>query len=367
MNKIKELVDKLNYYTKLYDEGQPQISDKEWDDMYFKLAALEKETGIYLPDSPTQRVNFTIISKLEKVKHDHLMLSLNKTKTIDDIVSLIKGNECIGMCKMDGLTCSLTYKNGKLIKAETRGNGEVGENILHNALVIPSIPNKINNKNEIVVDGEIICTYENFRKFEKDYENPRNFAAGSIRLLNSKESYNRHLTFVAWDVIRGIDKILLSEKLVALEDLGFKVVPFLGTKLNSPNIIQDMINHLKDKAKDLDYPIDGIVFKIDNIKLFNEAGRTAHHFSGGIAYKFYDEEYETELEDIEWTMGRTGVLTPVAIFKPIRIDGTIVKRCSLFNLSVLKEKLGKPYTGQKIWVCKRNMIIPYITRAEVQG
>lgn len=364
MNKIKELVDKLNYYTKLYDEGQPQISDKEWDDMYFELVALEKETGIYLPDSPTQKVNFTIISKLEKVEHDHLMLSLNKTKTIDDIVSLIKDNQYIAMCKMDGLTCSLTYRDGKLIKAETRGNGEIGENILHNALVIPSIPNKINNKNEIVIDGEIICTYKNFKKFEKDYENPRNFAAGSIRLLNSKESYNRHLTFVAWDVIRGIDKTLLSEKLITLEDLGFKVVPFLCTKFNSPNIIQDMINHLKDKAKDLDYPIDGLVFKIDNVKLFNDAGRTAHHFSGGIAYKFYDEEYETELEDIEWTMGRTGVLTPVAIFKPIRIDGTIVKRCSLFNLSVLKEKLGKPYTGQKIWVCKRNMIIPYIEKAE---
>lgn len=366
MNKIKELVDKLNYYTKLYDEGQPQISDKEWDDMYFELVALEKETGIYLPDSPTQKVNFTIISKLEKVKHDHLMLSLNKTKTIDDIASLIKDNKYIGMCKMDGLTCSLTYKDGKLIKAETRGNGEIGENILHNALVIPSIPNKINNKNKIVVDGEIICTYENFKKFEKDYENPRNFAAGSIRLLNSKESYNRHLTFVAWDAIRGIDKTLLSEKLTALENLGFEVVPFLGTKLNSPNIIQDMINHLKDKAKDLDYPIDGIVFKIDNIKLFNEAGRTAHHFSGGIAYKFYDEEYETELEDIEWTMGRTGVLTPVAIFKPVRIEGSTVTRASLHNISIMKALLGdEPYIGQKIWVIKSNQIIPQITRAEV--
>ena len=166
MNKIKELVDKLNYYTKLYDEGQPQISDKEWDDMYFELVALEKETGIYLPESPTQKVNFTIISKLEKVEHDHLMLSLNKTKTIDDIVSLIKDNQYIGMCKMDGLTCSLTYRDGKLIKAETRGNGEIGENILHNALVISSIPNKINNKNEIVIDGEIICTYKNFKDFE---------------------------------------------------------------------------------------------------------------------------------------------------------------------------------------------------------
>ena len=154
--------------------------------------------------------------------------------------------------------------------------------------------------------------------------------------------------------------------MTALEDLGFKVVPFLGTKLNSSNIIQDMINHLKDKAKDLDYPIDGIVFKIDNIKLFNEAGRTAHHFSGGIAYKFYDEEYETELEDIEWTMGRTGVLTPVAIFKPVRIEGSTVTRASLHNISIMKALLGdEPYIGQKIWVIKSNQIIPQITRAEV--
>ena len=157
MNKIKELVDKLNYYTKLYDEGQPQISDKEWDDMYFELVALEKEMGIYLPDSPTQKVNFTIISKLEKVEHDHLMLSLNKTKTIDDIVSLIKDNQYIGMCKMDGLTCSLHYINGRLVGAETRGDGFIGEDILHNAMIIPSIPNNIPYFDELIVDGEIIC------------------------------------------------------------------------------------------------------------------------------------------------------------------------------------------------------------------
>lgn len=366
--KIRNLIEFLNYHTKLYDEGHPLISDKDWDDKYFELARLENENKIYYKDSPTQKVNYVTVSALNKTKHDHLMLSLNKTKAIEDIMSLIKDKNFIAMCKMDGLSCSLTYENGRLVKAETRGNGEIGEDILHNALVIPTIPNKINFKERLVVDGEIICTFDNFKGFEEDYENPRNFAAGSIRLLSNKESENRKLTFVTWDVINGLNKPLLSNKLNTLEDLGFTIVPFFASRFNnSENVVRDMINSLKKLAKTFGYPIDGIVFKIDNVELFNAAGRTNHHFSGGIAYKFYDEEYETTLLDIEWTMGRTGQLTPVAIFEPIKILGSTVSRASLHNISIMKAVLGEnPYKGEKIWVIKSNQIIPQITKAEVK-
>ena len=196
---IRGLVDKLNYYTKLYDEGKPKISDKEWDDLYFQLQEEEKKTGIIYPDSPTQNIHFEKVSKLEKVKHNHPMLSLDKTKSIEDIKSFVNEHSWIAMAKLDGLTCSLKYIDGKLISAETRGNGIEGEDITHNAKVISSIPQIINYKKELVVDGEIICTYEDFEQFKNDYKNPRNFASGSIRLLDSKECQKRYLTFIAWD------------------------------------------------------------------------------------------------------------------------------------------------------------------------
>ena len=204
-NEIRELIDKLNYYTKLYDEGHPEISDKEYDNMYFQLQKLENETGIYLQDSPTQRINYQVVNQLNKVKHNHLMLSLDKTKLIDDIEAFIGNKDYIAMAKMDGLTCSLRYLDGKLVSAETRGNGSEGEDILHNALQVKNIPKKIDFQDELIVDGEIICTYEDFKPFEDLYKNPRNFASGSIRLLDSKESSARNLTFIEWDCIKGLD------------------------------------------------------------------------------------------------------------------------------------------------------------------
>ena len=183
ISKIRELIDKLNYYTKKYDEGKPEISDQEWDDMYFELQRLENEYHTYCEDSPTQGIDYQVVNKLEKVEHNHPMLSLDKTKDIDVISSFVGNKDYIAMAKMDGLTCSLRYLDGKLVSAETRGNGLVGEDILHNALQVKNIPHKINFKNELIVDGEIICTYEDFKPFEEEYKNPRNFASGSIRLL----------------------------------------------------------------------------------------------------------------------------------------------------------------------------------------
>ena len=356
-NKIKNLVNKLNYYTKLYDEGKPEISDKEWDNMYFELQALENQTSIYYEDSPTQRVNYQVVNKLNKVEHDHPMLSLDKTKDINVIKSFIGNKNYIAMAKMDGLTCSLTYENGYLIKAETRGNGLIGENILHNALQVKNIPNKINYKNKLVVDGEIICTYNNFKNFESEYKNPRNFASGSIRLLDSKESAMRNLTFVTWDLIEGFtDNEFLSTRLIELKNIGFTIVPFYCNRE-----IEESVTLIKEDCKTLEYPIDGLVFKYDLVEEYNAAGRTDHHFKGGLAYKFYDEEYETTLEDIEWTMGRTGQLTPVAILTPINIDGTEVSRANLHNISIIKE-LGISHYNCKVNVYKANQIIPQISQ-----
>lgn len=364
-NEIRKLIDELNYYTKLYDEGKPEISDKEWDDKYFLLQKMEQKTGIYYEDSPTQRVNYQVVNKLNKVEHSHPMLSLDKTKSIDEVKSFLGNKPHIAMAKMDGLTCSLTYENGRLIAAETRGNGIIGEDILHNALQIKSIPKRIEYTNKLVVDGEVICTYEDFENFKDEYKNPRNFSAGSIRLLNSEESANRHLTFIAWDVIEGFkDNDFLSTRLKELGELGFTYVPFFYDNSIEDNRVEHAIDEIKIFCNKIGYPIDGIVFKYDKVSEYLAAGRTDHHFKGGIAYKFYDDEYETKLIDIEWTMGRTGQLTPIAIYEDIDIDGTICNRASLHNLSIMEEQLYIPYKGEKIWIAKMNMIIPQVVKKQ---
>lgn len=359
----RSLIDELNRLTKLYDAGHPEISDKEWDELYFKLQEMEKETGIIYPDSPTQKVYFEKVSELKKVKHNHPMLSLNKTKDFNDIKTFVKNHEWIAMAKMDGLTCSLKYLNGELISAETRGNGIEGEDITHNAKVISSIPQKINYKDELIIDGEIICTYEDFKPFEDAYKNPRNFASGSIRLLDSKECKERHLTFVAWDVIshfntNGLVEKYLSCKLDFVNELGFITVPKLSDEYIS---LDKVVDFFKENCI---YPIDGIVFKYDNVNEYKAAGRTDHHFKGGLAYKFYDESYETEVKDIEWTMGRTGQLTPVLIYKDIEIDGAICNRASLHNISIMTQLMGGAYPGQKVYVYKSNQIIPQVKCAQ---
>lgn len=359
---IRNLIHKLNTATIAYDEGYPIISDKEWDNMYFKLAELEKLTGFIYPDSPVRTIYFTTVSKLNKVKHDHLMLSLDKTKSIDSLESFIKNHSWIAMCKMDGLTCSLKYIDGKLTSAETRGNGIIGEDITHNIKTLQNVPPAIDLMGEIVIDGEVICTYKDFEPFKDKYANPRNFAAGSIRLLNSEESHNRKLKFIPWDIIKGGTDESLSEKFLTLMSLKFDVVPYIVQNKNK-NLSQS-IEYLKAKAKEKSYPIDGIVFKYNNVKEYEEAGKTDHHFKGGIAYKFYDDVYESKLKYIDWTMGRTGVLTPVAVFDPIDIEGTIVERASLHNYSIMREILGEcAYVGEPVKIIKANMIIPQVIEA----
>ena len=360
-DEIRKLIDLLNYYTEFYEKGEPLVSDKVWDDIYFTVKEWEKIKGIVYPNSPTQHISFKTVSKLEPIEHEHLMLSLEKTKDPFEVEAFMDGQEYVAMFKMDGLTCSLTYENGILTRAETRGNGIKGENILHNARVIKNIPQKISITNrKVVVDGEVICNITNFAQFQKEYKNPRNFAAGSIRLLSAEECSKRNLEFIAWDLIEGYKSITFLEKLHFLENLGFSVVPY--TKRDTIEETMEQLNFQKGIFPS--YPIDGYVFKFDNIEYGEKRGRTDHHFKNAIAFKFYDEMYETRLKYIDWTMGRTGVLTPVAVFEPIDIDGSIVERASLHNVSVMRDILGNcSYVGEPLKVAKMNMIIPQVLEA----
>ena len=370
---LRYLIDTLNRATKAYDEGKPLITDKEWDSLYFELQELEKSYGIIYNDSPTQTINYDVVNELNKVQHNHKMLSLEKTKSPEEVLDFVGKKIFLIMCKMDGLTCSLTYKNGELVAAETRGNGIIGEDILHNARVIPSIPKKIPYMDEITIDGEIICTYKNFEDFSSSYKNPRNFASGSIRLLDSAECAARRLTFVVWDVITPMyteDNIecCLESKLMTLQDFGFTIVPYLYVSPIGYDIkdLEKDIELIKYQAQQHSYPIDGAVVKFNDCVYGRSLGETSHHFKNALAFKFYDETYETRLTNIEWTMGRTGVLTPVAIFEPVDIDGSEVSRASLHNISIMRELLGDhPHLNQKIEVYKANMIIPQIYKADL--
>ena len=368
VNQIRSLIDCLNNHTYLYDMGEPIISDAEWDKMYFELQELEKTHSIYFNDSPTQNISYEVVNSLEKVAHNHDMLSLEKTKALEEVKDFLGNVPYLAMCKMDGLTCSLKYYDGVLVSAETRGNGQVGENILHNARVIPSIPKNIPYKGVLVIDGEIICSKSDFKEFENDYKNPRNFAAGSIRLLDAKECSKRKLQFIAWEVIEGMeDEKLLSNRLFQLSSYGFYTVPLhrspsMKDTEQSGKTLNSIVDELVDLAED--FPIDGIVFKYDNVEYGRSLGQTTHHFKNALAFKFADDTVKSRLFNIDWTMGRTGVLTPVAVFEDIELEGSVVSRASLHNLSVLWSVLGeKPYQGQEVDVFKANMIIPQIKSA----
>ena len=370
MERMKELIQKLNYASYVYYTQNTQImTDKEWDELFDELKQLESETGIVLSNSPTQNVGYSVVDGLDKVTHSHPMLSLDKTKSVDDLKKFSISNEwnkkCILSCKMDGLTVLLTYENGELVRAETRGNGIVGEDITHNAKVFSNIPLKIPNKHKIEIEGEAIITYKDFEKINSDntngdiYRNPRNLASGTVRQLNNQIAKNRNVKFIAWKVPFGFTTMIHGLRFA--EDLGFEVVPYVY----NPSDIENAINYLKDCARDQSYPIDGLVMTYNNIEYGKSLGITGHHPKHSIAFKFYDEEYETELINIEWTMGKTGVLTPTAVFKPVEIDGTIVERASLHNITVMYNTLGDlPHIGQRINVAKMNMIIPQVVSAD---
>lgn len=353
---LKEKIKELNRWTKTYDEGNPTVSDKFWDEKYEELIEYEKKYHIYLPESPTQCVSYQVVNQLEKIEHEYPMLSLAKTKDWDSFVNYFSNKKAIGMLKLDGLTCALTYELGYLTKAETRGNGSIGENILHTMQVVSNVPKRIPYLDKLVVMGEVICTEKNFREFSNEYANPRNFASGSIRLLDAKECAKRNLSFILWNVAKGLQGNSFSEKLQQAQLLGFDIVPWVDS------FDKDF---LLEQSKNFGYPIDGLVAKFDDIEYGKSLGATGHHENSAYAFKFYDETYPTELINIEWGLGRTNQITPVAIFNPIEIDGSVVEKASLHNYSVMCETLhNNPWINQKIWVCKKNQIIPQIEEAE---
>lgn len=368
-SKVKSLVNLLNKYRDAYyNRNESLVSDEEYDNLFDELTQLEKETGIILSNSPTITVGYEVKSELKKVKHSHLMLSLKKTKEPKDLVKFANGKECLLSLKMDGLTILLVYEDGYLVRAETRGDGEVGEDVTHNAKVFENIPLSIPIKGHYEIEGEAIITNMDFEKMnyelpdgEKKYKHPRNLASGSTRQLDSNIAKQRHLKFIAWKVPNADN---MFESLLNAKQLGFTVVPFLtfspNCKEDVENIETGFIHKLQHRAAILSYPIDGLVMTYNDMEYGRSLGNVEHHPNHSLAFKFYDEEYETKLLDVEWSMGKTDVLTPVAVFEPVIIDGSTVERASIHNLSIFNElKLCK---GDNISVYKANMIIPQIKK-----
>lgn len=354
IDRIKELTELLNKASDTYyNTGNTIMEDREFDTLVEELRNLEQETGFVMATSPTHKVGYEVKSELQKVAHNHPMLSLAKTKDWNEFIQYFCNKDVIGMLKMDGLTCSLRYINGELVSAETRGNGEIGEDILHNIKTVKTVPQKIPYKDELIVDGEIICTYQDFEPFSTEYKNPRNFASGSIRLLDSNECAKRPLTFVSWNVIKGFDdENSFLRKLVLIDELGFTVVPWTSS------FDWDAKEFLVNKAKKLGYPIDGLVGRFDDIKYGESLGATSHHSNAAYAFKFGDETYETTLRGVEWNTTRTGIIAPVAIFDEVDLDGALTTRATLHNLSIIEQlELG---IGDTITVYRSNMVIPKI-------
>lgn len=370
VRRIKELTKQLNQYRNFYyNDSVSEVSDREYDDLFDELKQLEEETNIVMANSPTHTVGYEVKSKLEKVKHSHPMLSLDKTKSVDDLKKFAGDKDCMLMCKMDGLTVLFTYENGELIRAETRGNGEEGEIITHNARVFENIPLHIDYTGHLEIEGEAIITYDDFEKINsklpenEKYKNPRNLVSGSVRQLDSNIAAQRHIKFIAWKVPKTIDSRsdkYFAKKLEQVKELGFDIVPYL---IYFEDTIENRIALLKNTAKELGYPIDGLVMTYNDITYGESLGTTGHHPKHSLAYKFYDDIYPTRLLDVEFTMGKTGVLTPTAVFEPVEIDGTMVERASLHNISIMKS-LGIVSKYQEIGVYKANMIIPQIEYAE---
>lgn len=365
IERLKKLVNLLNdCRDSYYNDNISTIADEEYDKLFDELEQLEKYTGVIMSNSPTQTVGYSVQSKLKKVKHNHPMLSLGKTKDLEEIKKFCSKSQSFVMLKMDGLTCSLAYNsNGDLISAETRGNGEVGEDVLENIKTVKNIPLKINNNGApLIVDGEVIIGYDDFEKINSNlsddlkYSHTRNLAAGSIRQLDSKIASERNMKFIAWKMISGSESNVFEERLLQLVQLGFEVVPFKSIEKNTD--FEKAVEEMKESARSQKYPIDGLVWSYSDIKYGESLGSTNHHVLSQKAYKFYDDVHETVLRNIEWSTSRTGQVNPVAIFDEVDLDGAITTRATLHNLTIMKKlELG---IGDTITVFRANQVIPKI-------
>lgn len=366
---IRQLTAELNRYRNAYyNENQSLVPDSYYDKLFDDLKSLEEETGIVLSDSPTQNVGFVPVSKLEKTTHKIPLLSLDKIKNAADITKLGR-EDLIFMPKMDGLTVKLTYENGKLIEAATRGDGSTGELITHNIPAFLDVPGTIPTDEYISVSGEAYVNLDDFNAFnenlppEKQFKTPRNYAAGSVRQLDPQVCKSRKITFSAFSPLEGFeDCTTLADSFRKMQKLGIPTVPanFVSKQVWREVIYyQTAIDEIQYTAAEKGWPIDGVVIRYNDLAHGDSKGRTSHHYNYAIAYKFEDETEITVLRNIEWTVGRTGVVTPTAVFDPVELDGTMVERASLHNIGIIRNlKLG---IGDTVKVAKMNMIIPQIT------
>lgn len=346
-----------------YNTGNPIMSDKEFDMRLEDLKELEKETGVIFSNSPTQDiVGWPILDELPKAVHNHKMLSLNKCHSIQEIVEFSNNKKLVASVKLDGMTASLLYENGIFVKGESRGNGYVGVDITEHIKQFMNIPLKINKKNRYIVDGECIISNDDFAKINQngEYKNSRNLIAGTLNSLDTTVVSQRRAKFIVWDVIEGGSSDKLTDNLNDAESLGFSVVPFWYPVNLESKKLQSTLDYVFEYASDEGLPCDGVVFKFNDIEYGKSLGKTEHHFRNGIAYKKEDDVYKTKLIDVEWNCGKSGQLTPVAIFEPVDIDGSIVNRASLHNVSIFEDL--NLCIDDTIETYKANMIIPQIKR-----
>ena len=367
IKRMQELIPILDDAAKAYYvDGIEKISNFEYDAMYDELEALEKETGIVLSGSPTRKVGYEVMSELPKERHASPMLSLGKTKSVEELESFVGDKQALLSWKMDGLTIVLTYNNGELIKAVTRGNGEIGEIITPNAKVFKNIPLSIEYKGELVIRGEAVIKYSDFNKINDSipdmqarYKNPRNLCSGSVRALNSEVTAGRNVYFYAFALVSAdIDNHNSRDyEFKWLKEQGFTTVDYhLVDKTNIDKYVKQMESEIKTN----EFPSDGLVLLFDDIAYGNSLGSTAKFPRNAIAFKWQDEVTSTHLREIEWSASRTGLINPVAIFDEVELEGTTVERSSLHNISYIKSlELG---IGDEIEVYKANMIIPQIAK-----
>lgn len=364
INRMKELIEILNNASRLYYQySTPIMTDFEYDKLYDELEKLEKETNTVLSNSPTQNVEPEAIDSLVKVEHPAPMLSLSKTKSISELASFLGNQEGLISWKLDGLTIVLTYKDGKLSSGVTRGNGIIGEVVTENVKKFKNIPLTIPYKGTLVVRGEAVIKYSDFNKMNEEldddssqYKNPRNLCSGSVRQLDSKVTAKRNVNCIIFALIESEKKFKLkSEEFEWLKSLGFDVVEY--HKVTSNNI-EEQVLYFKNKINEYDIPSDGLVLLYNDIEYGKQLGTTAKYPKNAIAFKWQDETAETKLIDVDWLVSRTGLINPVAVFEPVELEGTIVSRASLHNVSILQGlSLG---IGDTILVYKANMIIPQI-------
>lgn len=364
---MKELVEKLNEASKAYEQENREIMPNiEYDKLYDELTELENQTGITLSNSPTIHVGYELLSNLPKERHEKIMLSLDKTKDVGTLKDWLKDKEGVLSWKLDGLTIVLTYKDGKLIKAVTRGNGEVGEVITNNAKVFKNIPINISYKGDLILRGEAVIRYSDFEKINAEiesvdakYKNPRNLCSGSVRQLNNEITVKRNVHFFAFSIVKADDLSFDNSRITQMnymKNQGFDVVEY--KKVNASNI-EETIKWFSDNITENDFPSDGLVLTYDDISYGESLGVTAKFPRDSIAFKWRDEIKETILKEIEWSASRTGLINPIAIFEPVELEGTTVTRASVHNLSIMENlQLG---IGDTISVYKANMIIPQIS------